>query len=477
MKNNQPNVLLITTDHWPATLLGCAGHPAVQTPTLDALARSGTRFTNAYSESPVCVPARRTIMTGTTPRTHGDRKMGSAPMPDVPTVAQTFRDAGYQAHAVGKLHVRPTRDRIGFDDVILFEEGRVQHGALDDYEMWLGDEGYPGRQFLHGMGSNQYVSRPWHLPEYTHSTNWLTRQMARTIQRRDPRKPGFWYLGYNHPHPPLAPLQEYLDLYRDVEIDEPFCGEWVREGGETLGAISEAKSFNAAQIRAARRAFYALCTHIDHQLRIVIGTLREEGLLNNTIICFSSDHGDMLGNHGLWRKGLFYENSANVPMILLGPRGDERVGVNQTDDRLVGWQDVMPTLCDLAGVPIPETVDGTSMVSDERREYLYGEVYEDAKATRMMRDERFKLIYYPPGNRVQLFDLQNDPQELRDLSEVPEYSETRERLTAQMITEFYGGDEVWVQSGVLVGVEKPETSPDDRALSGQRGLHWPPPRG
>ena len=142
----QPNVLLISTDHWPAHLLGCAGHPVIQTPTLDELARSGVRFSNCYAECPVCIPARRTLMTGTTPRTHGDRVFKETlEMPDMPTMAQTFRNAGYQAYAVGKLHVFPQRDRIGFDDVILDEEGRTQYGVLDDYELFFGRSRLCGR--------------------------------------------------------------------------------------------------------------------------------------------------------------------------------------------------------------------------------------------------------------------------------------------------------------------------------------------
>ncbi|MCZ6680293.1 MAG: sulfatase-like hydrolase/transferase [Candidatus Poribacteria bacterium] len=113
--SEQPHVLLIATDHWPASLLGVAGHPAIQTPTLDQLARNGIRFTRGYSECPVCIPARRTLMTGTMPRTHGDRVFKDRlPMPAVPTMAQTFRDAGYQAYAVGKLHVYP-RNATGLD--------------------------------------------------------------------------------------------------------------------------------------------------------------------------------------------------------------------------------------------------------------------------------------------------------------------------------------------------------------------------
>jgi arylsulfatase A-like enzyme len=164
--SHRPNVLLITTDHWPAALLGSAGQHVIQTPTLDQLARSGVRFSNAYSECPVCIPARRTLMTGTPPKIHGDRTFQTTlEMPDLPTLAQTFRDADYQAIGVGKLHVYPQRNRIGFDEVILAEEGRPGWGVTDDYEIFLGDQGFAGRQFDHGMSNNEYVIRPWHLPE------------------------------------------------------------------------------------------------------------------------------------------------------------------------------------------------------------------------------------------------------------------------------------------------------------------------
>ena len=177
------------------------------------------RFTNCYSECPVCIPARRTLMTGVSPRKHGDRDFGETkPMPALPTLAQTFRDAGYQAYAVGKLHVYPQRSRIGFDDLILDEEGRTQYGVIDDYEMFLGDRGFPGRQFDHGMSNNDYNTRPWPLPEDTHATNWATAQMVRAIKRRERGKPAFWFLSYRHPHPPLVPLQAYLDMYAAGDV-------------------------------------------------------------------------------------------------------------------------------------------------------------------------------------------------------------------------------------------------------------------
>ena len=177
----------------------------------------------------------------------------------------------------------------------------------------------------------------------------------------------------------------------------------------------------------------------------------------------------------MWAKRLYYEDSANVPMLLVGTAGDERVGHHRVDDRLVGWQDVMPTLLNLAGVEIPDTVDGIPMVGDEKREWLYGECGEGGSATRMIHDGRFKLIYYATGNYRQLFDLEEDPRELNDLANSPAHAEILERLTNHLIGEFYGGDEKWVEDGKLVGLPDREYRPSaNRALSGQRGLHWPP---
>jgi arylsulfatase A-like enzyme len=330
------------------------------------------------------------------------------------------------------------------------------------------------------MGNNQHYTRPWHLADDLHPTNWATQQMARTIKRRDPTRPAFWYVSYRHPHPPLVPVKTYLDLYRDVDIDPPHTGDWAAVPQELPFGLqakyAQGTKLTDYQGADARRAFYALCTHIDHQLRILIGTLREEGLLDNTIICFTSDHGDMLGNHNMWGKRTFYEGSANVPLILIGTAGDRQIGYNRLDDRLVGWEDVMPTLLDLAGIDIPETVEGVSMIGDQKREWFYGEWGEDVVATRMVHDGRYKLIYYPAGNCSQLFDLQEDPQELIDLSTSLEHADILARLTGHLITQLYGGDETWVQNGQLVGLPAQEFKPGpNRGLSGQRGSHWPPP--
>ena len=227
-------------------------------------------------------------------------------------------------------------------------------------------------------------------------------------------------------------------------------------------------------MRAARRAFYALCTHIDHQLRVVLGTLREQGILDNTVILFTSDHGDMLGKHGLWAKTLYYEESACVPMLLVGAGADSRVGHGVVDDRLVGWHDVMPTLLELAGIDVPASAQGLSMVGSPRRDFLYGEVGRGPLATRMLRDRRYKLIYYAAGNGVQLFDLLEDPEELVDLAAAPERAAERRALEQLLIKQLADEDEEWVVDGELVGLPAEEWQPQsNKGLTGQRGGHWP----
>ena len=483
--SNQPNVLLICADHWSGLFTRSAGHPTLQTPTISQLARNGVDFTHAYSACPVCIPARRTLMTGLSPKSHGDRIFNEyLPMPDpdtVPTLPQVFRKSGYQAYAVGKLHVYPQRDRIGFDEVILNEEGRdhIDDGHADDWELFLADQGYPGQEYASGLNNNDYLTRSWHLPETCHPTNWAAAQMCRTIRRRDPLRPSFWYLSFVGPHPPVWPLNSYLDLYRDLALDEPVYGNWsdsfevlpfsVKPGMDRFAMRLASKT----ERDLARRYFYATITHIDHQIRVVIGMLREEGLLENTIVAFTADHGDMLGDHQMWAKGVMYEKSSRVPLIIMPTAGDQRLIPGHSDARLVELRDIMPTLLDLCSLDIPDSLDGISLVNGKTRDYLYGEFREGPEATRMIRDQRYKLIYYPVGNVTQLFDLQEDPLEQKNLAGQEFLGEVQNRLTRILLGHLYGSDLEWVDKGRLVGLPPREyvTEPN-RDLGAQRGWRF-----
>lgn len=479
----RPNVLLICVEHWPGKMISGLGHHSILTPTLDQLMENGATFTNAYTTTPMCVPARRELMTGVFSKTHGDRVQGRMEMPDLPTIADIFCDSGYQAYGVGKLHVNPPRNRIGFDDVLLNEEGRLMSslGLPDDYEMFITEQGYPGLEQSTGL-HNQWDYRAFHLPEELHSTNWTAREMSRFIARRDPTKPSFWYMSFTAPHPPMLPLESYMNIYRDIDMSPPIVGEWAKEFEKLPFALKARPNRqrkiadSIAETDRTRRAFYALATHVDHQIRAVIGTLREQGIVNDTIIMFTSDHGDMEGNHRLWNKMLFYEGSANIPMLITGTQSLKRkIGFSRLDDRLVCQADIMPTLLDLCGIDIPDTVEGISMFGEKRREYIYAEFFEDEYATRMIRDEQHKLIYYPVGNLRQLFDLKHDPFETLDLAQTADARGVLERLTGLLVENLYGTDLRWVEHGTLIGLPDRKWTAEynhDLEFGSQRGYRF-----
>ena len=185
---------------------------------------------------------------------------------------------------------------------------------------------------------------------------------------------------------------------------------------------------------------------------------------------------DALASSGLWAKQLFYEYSANVPFLLIGADSASSRIERGVDHRLVGLADVMPTLLELAGVDVPASVEGRSVVTADPRPRLYGEMGDDVYASRMLHDGRHKLIWYPAGNRRQLFDLQADPSELTDLGDAAESAAVRRRLEACLVEQLYGGDLEWVRDGELVGVPDRAYRPGgDKDLGSQRGGHWPPP--
>ena len=280
-----------------------------------------------------------------------------------------------------------------------------------------------------------------------------------------------------HHEYPIRIVALFQQAYEDLEIPDPLTDSWDRNQDVHRAMADHASLYSPKEIRRARRAFYAQCTHIDYQIRVLIGTLREEGLLDNTIIAFTSDHGDMLFDHGIVGKRCFYEGSARVPFLLSGKPLERYQGM--TDDRLAASEDLMPTLLGLFDIPIPDTVEGLDLsVPENRREYLYGEIGEDddTKTTRMVRDDRYKLIYYPYGNVSQLFDMKQDPREQNDLAALPEYAAVKKRLEGQLISRLYGTDLTWLKDGQLAGLPPvPYRHVPNYGLFSQRGWHWPAP--
>ena len=455
----QPNVLLIMADQWRGDCLSAAGHPVVRTPFLDRLAAAGTRFTRAYSATPSCTPARASLMTGMRPVSHG--RVGYED--DVPwdypaTLAGEFTRHGYQTQAVGKMHVSPPRAQIGFQHVLLHSPLGIVRAArqrgqdpdlVDDYLPWLRLRlGRDATFFDHGVDSNSWVARPWDKPEHLHPTNFVASEAADFLRRRDPTRPFLLFASFNAPHPPYDPPAWAFESYLDAEMPQPPVGDWVdavAQWDDPLNPTALVGSVRQETLRRARAGYYGHMSHVDQQINFLLEELDHRGLRENTVVCFLSDHGEMLGDHHMFRKGFPYEGSARIPMLLAGPG----VAAGQVRDDVVELGDVMPTLLTAAGLPIPESVEGHSFLdAAPARPWLHGEHTLLGQSFQWLTDGTEKYIWWSETGREQLFDLGVDPQELHDLA--PEQPGRLERWRAALVTELAGREEGFVAQGRLV---------------------------
>lgn len=429
----KPNIVLISVDQMRADLMGCAGHSVIQTPHMDMLARRGIRFEQAYSTTPICIPARATIMTGLEGHSMGiTTYVEGFRIPTGNTLPQLLGDGGYETRVVGKMHVYPERCHYGFDSMLLCEEGRMfgakspHKRGYDDYEQWLAEQGYPGQAFSHGIANNEYTVSPWHLPDRFHPTEWIADQSCRTIVRRDWTRPLFLWVSFTAPHPPLTPLMRDLYMYDRDDMPKPAIGDWADRHSRyhernVAGYGGDVRT--GKQTDMAYRGFYASITQVDRAMNRIIGTLREEGMLDNTWILFTSDHGDNLGDHGLWFKANFTRGACNVPLIIVPPSANPMGGdwmPGQTNASPVGLQDLMPTCLDIAGISAPEDLDGRSLLPLVRqpdrsvREVILGEFGLPGERTLMVTDGQWKYIWFEEDGKELLFDLSADPAETVD---------------------------------------------------------------
>lgn len=431
------NVVLICTDQWRADSLSVLGKPVLRTPFLDQLAQSGAIATRAYSPAPTCVPARMSLLTGLAPASHGRVGYQDGLVFDAGvTMAEAFRDGGYQTQAIGKMHVHPPRNRAGFDNVILHDgylhagrQGRPDPRYADDYAAWLtrvADSGAFTDEYENGAHCNAAVAMPWDRPEYQHPTNWATNEAIDWLYRRDPDRPFFLFLSYHRPHAPYNPPQWAFDMYRDKEFPEAPMGNWE---GEHLAEFRDDFSPEAlvAQYpedvrQRALAGYFGNMTHLDIQVKRFLEALSDFGVSDDTIVCFTSDHGDMMGDHGMWRKGYPYEGSARIPMIFAGPT----IAAGFRSDALMDLTDVPATLLDLAGLPVPAEMDSRSHaaalrglpVAEAARDYLHGEHAIFGQSLQWILHDTFKYIWWSRSGAEQLFDVVSDPDERVDLLRV-----------------------------------------------------------
>ena len=477
-EQKRKNIVLLMTDQLRGDCMGCAGHPDVKTPYLDTLASKGVRFENAYSACPSCVPARAALHTGLTQESH--RRVGYADgiRWEYPhTMAGELTKAGYYTQCVGKMHVDPLRNYLGFchvelhdgylhyyrDPEIPYRENQKQ---ADDYFHWLKQEkGIDCDVTDTGLECNSWVARPWIYEEKYHPTNWVTDRSIDFLRRRDPDMPFFLFTSYLRPHPPFDAPQCYFDMYRNKELTPPVVGDWCDEEAlRARGRIfdSDTGPLDPELVREMQIGYYACITHLDHQIGRLIQALVENKLYDDTIILFVSDHGELLGDHHLFRKSRAYQGSSRVPFLVSGGGfRPEKPGSVKTD--VVELRDVMPTVLEAAGVQIPDSVEGISLWNTalkesgtpEVREYLHGEhtLGEASSHWIITRDEKY--IWYSQTGEEQYFRIAEDPDELHNLIGSETAKERVEALHGLLIQELQDREEGFVREGRLVTGCKP----------------------
>ena len=435
--NTQPNIIFIVCDQLRADALGAYGNKVVETPNIDFLASQGTVFKNAYSAVPSCLPARATLWTGQNQWHTGVLGMGAgqAGIPnDFPhTMAGELTANGYETRLVGKTHFAPETDLMGFEKTELDTSGRIDENE-DDYRIWF-KKNAPASVTPddHGVNWNSWHSRPWHTHEHLHPTAWTMKTALDILKIRTDTRPLFLNISFARPHSPYVPPKYYFDMYNNKELPQPACGDWaiIHDDPKTAKDINAWRGkMSSEQIHRARAGYYGEVSFIDTQIGRLINWMQKYNMemYRNTYFILTSDHGDMLGDHNLWRKTYAYEGSVKIPLIITPPAKVENN--EETIDEVVELRDIMPTVLNLANTDIPANVDGKSLqtliAGDKKwRTYIHGEhctCYSSEQEMQYVTNGKYKFIWMPKTNIKQFFDLQKDPSECKNLIKDESYS-------------------------------------------------------
>ncbi|MGE4369502.1 MAG: choline-sulfatase [Burkholderiaceae bacterium] len=436
----QPNILFIMADQMAAAPLPMYGGKVVQAPHLQSLAGQGVVFDNAYCNSPICAPSRFSMLSSRLPTRIGAFDNASEFPASVPTLAHYLCDAGYHTALVGKMHF------IGPDQLHGYEERLVTDIYPADFSWtpnWLaGPADKPSGINLRNVTQAGQCVRSLQL-DYDDEVAFFARQKLYDLARRDNERPFFLTVSFSHPHPPFTITADYWNRYAHDAIDMPLVppipvhqrdalSQWlhVSHGADTT-------PITADQVRNARHAYYGMISYIDDQIGMLLDTLQDCDLAENTVVVFTADHGEMLGERGMWYKQNFFEPSVRVPLLIRGAC-DSRVPAGKRVSQPVALVDLMPTLLALAGgePEYVDPIDGRSLLELLRNEETgagscpviseYTDMGVIAPA-RMARDGVYKLIY-THGYPLQLYHLETDPQEMRNLANDPAHDNARQRL-------------------------------------------------
>jgi arylsulfatase A-like enzyme len=493
MLKKKPNVILITTDQQRKDSLGCYGSDFVDTPHLDQMAKDGVLFNRAYCTNPVCTPSRVSIYSGRIVSNHGAYNVGTKVSEEEVLVPHIFKANGYRTHQVGKLHFQPNHGSpdisketrgdgweknfddfptpyYGFDGVEL-ATGHTLVGLTGHYGLWVreqsGQKEFPERTKVATRFGLE--AHDWDIPLELHNSKWTAdRTLAFLEEASQDEQPFFLSIGFEDPHHPNAvptekaktiqteriPLPHYTEgelddkpyYFKDIHLgkwdeNHPLHGEYSLAGQGKWGSdFSQVRSEDA---REARAYYYAMVELIDDAMGRILNALDEYQLANDTIVIFTTDHGELLGDHGLWMKGPFhYEQLINIPLIMQwkGHMNQHKVG------SIVSLVDLAPTLVELCGLEHASSMDGKDLSpliynqADEVRQHALVEYADDPQKLRLKTivTERYKLTFHYAdyGKNVgELYDLKQDPHETQNLWHEPSVQDIKFELITVLLRE------------------------------------------
>ena len=436
-----PNILILMVDQLAGTLFPDGPAEFLHAPNLSALAVRSTRFANTYTASPLCAPARASFMTGRLPSRTRVYDNAAEFASDIPTYAHHLRRAGYQTSLSGKMHF------VGPDQLHGYEERLTTDIYPADFG-WTPDYTRPGERidwWYHNLGSvkGAGVAEITNQLEYDDEVAYQATRKLYDLARGHDARPWCLTVSFTHPHDPYVARREFWDLYADCAELDPAIPPIARDGqdahGQRLMLASDHANYPISQedVRRARRGYFANISYVDQKIGEILDVLKRTRQDENTIVVFLSDHGDMLGERGMWFKMSFFEGSARVPLMIAAPGPEFGLPPGRIDTP-VSTLDVVPTLAELAGIDLGEILpwtDGESLVGvaagAQKRGPVPMEYAAEGSVAPMvaLRDGRFKLVLCEADEPL-LFDLESDPNELGNLAADPAFAEVLACMTA-----------------------------------------------
>jgi arylsulfatase A-like enzyme len=440
---DRPNILFIFTDQQRGDTLGTL-NPVMRTPVMNRLCSEGTTFTNAYTPVPVCVPARCSLIFGQyAHRTDCFENGFDMPemTPERPTFMTMLAEAGYQTHGVGKMHFRPDPwALLGFESRD-YVEGGPKSPKGSNYLTWLHDRGYDHIVDQNGVrGEMYYIPQPAQMPASAHSSSWVADCSIEYLKERDPSRPFFLWSSFEDPHPPFTPPVPWNKLYRGPSMPLPKRPPDMENLWIWVNRVQNRYKYRDAGIddnlvRMIKAYYYATVSFIDYNVGRILSYLEDTGDLDNTLILWTSDHGEYLGDYDCFGKRTFMKSAANVPLIVRYPERFQAGSQVETPASLV---DVMPTFLGVSDIEANQFdlhgVDLAALAADPgMREIVFGQYQRGRKASYMALSRRWKYIYAASDQREYLFDLLIDPDETRNRAQTLGYLESTEAMRDALI--------------------------------------------